>query len=238
MNEMTTTIAEVSGHVQETATKAEDADQLARKGSAIASDTRSAILKLQQTVNGISESVTDLAAQTKHISQAAQIIEQIAEQTNLLALNAAIEAARAGEQGRGFAVVADEVRHLASRTTESTKQIYQIINTLSAKASESVVVAEAGRKDAAHGVDVVEQSEHMLSEISKVLNDISAMATQMAAAVEEQAHVAEDINQQVVTISNLAGDSMHSGAEVNASGKALNQTSAQLQELVVRFRKN
>lgn len=238
MNEMTTTIAEVSGHVQETATKAEDADQLARKGAAIASDTRSAILKLQQTVNGISESVTDLAAQTKHISQAAQIIEQIAEQTNLLALNAAIEAARAGEQGRGFAVVADEVRHLASRTTESTKQIYQIINTLSAKASESVLVAEAGRKDAAHGVDVVEQSEHMLSEISKVLNDISAMATQMAAAVEEQAHVAEDINQQVVTISNLAGDSMHSGAEVNASGKALNQTSAQLQELVVRFRKN
>lgn len=238
MNEMTTTIAEVSGHVQETATKAEDADQLARKGAAIASDTRNAILKLQQTVNGISESVTELAAQTNHISQAAQIIEQIAEQTNLLALNAAIEAARAGEQGRGFAVVADEVRHLASRTTESTKQIYQIINTLSAKASESVSVAAAGRQDAAHGVDVVEQSEHMLSDISKVLNDIAAMATQMAAAVEEQAHVAEDINQQVVTISNLAGESMQSGDAVNDSGKALNQTSAQLQELVVRFRKN
>ena len=238
MNEMTTTIAEVSGHVQDTATKAEDADQLAQKGAAIARDTRSAILKLQQTVNGISESVTELAAQTKHISQAAQIIEQIAEQTNLLALNAAIEAARAGEQGRGFAVVADEVRHLASRTTESTKQIYQIINTLSTKATESVAVAAAGRQDAAHGVDVVEQSEHMLSDISKVLNEIAAMATQMAAAVEEQAHVAEDINQQVVTISNLAGDSMQSGEAVNTSGQALNQTSAQLQELVVRFRKN
>ena len=238
MNEMTTTIAEVSGHVQDTATKAEDADQLAQKGAAIARDTRSAILKLQQTVNGISESVTELAAQTKHISQAAQIIEQIAEQTNLLALNAAIEAARAGEQGRGFAVVADEVRHLASRTTESTKQIYQIINTLSTKATESVAVAAAGRQDAAHGVDVVEQSEHMLSDISKVLNEIAAMATQMAAAVEEQAHVAEDINQQVVTISNLAGDSMQSGEAVNSSGKALNHTSAQLQELVVRFRKN
>ena len=238
MNEMTTTIAEVSGHVQDTATKAEDADQLAQKGAAIARDTRSAILKLQQTVNGISESVTELAAQTKHISQAAQIIEQIAEQTNLLALNAAIEAARAGEQGRGFAVVADEVRHLASRTTESTKQIYQIINTLSSKATESVAVAAAGRQDAAHGVDVVEQSEHMLSDISKVLNEIAAMATQMAAAVEEQAHVAEDINQQVVTISNLAGDSMQSGEAVNSSGKALNQTSAQLQQLVVRFRKN
>lgn len=237
MNEMTTTIAEVSGHVQETATKAEDADQLAQKGAAIARDTRSAILKLQQTVNGISESVTELAAQTNHISQAAQIIEQIAEQTNLLALNAAIEAARAGEQGRGFAVVADEVRHLASRTTESTKQIYQIINTLSAKATESVAVAAAGRQDAAHGVDVVEESEHMLSDISKVLNEIAAMATQMAAAVEEQAHVAEDINQQVVTISNLAGDSMRSGEAVNISGQALNHTSSQLQELVVRFRK-
>ena len=78
----------------------------------------------------------------------------------------------------------------------------------------------------------------MLSDISKVLNEIAAMATQMAAAVEEQAHVAEDINKQVVTISNLAGDSMHSGEAVNASGQALNQTSAQLQELVVRFRKN
>ncbi len=135
-------------------------------------------------------------------------------------------------------MVADEVRHLASRTTESTKQIYQIINTLSTKATESVAVAAAGRQDAAHGVDVVEQSKHMLSDISKVLNEIAAMATQMAAAVEEQAHVAEDINQQVVTISNLAGDSMHSGEAVNASGQALNQTSAQLQELVVRFRKN
>jgi aerotaxis receptor len=238
MNEMTTTIAEVSGHVQDTAAKAEDADQLARKGAAIASQTRNAILKLQQTVNGISESVTELAAQTNHISQAAQIIEQIAEQTNLLALNAAIEAARAGEQGRGFAVVADEVRHLASRTTESTKHIYKIINTLSTKASESVAVAAAGRQDAALGVDVVEQSEHMLGDISKVLNEIAAMATQMAAAVEEQAHVAEDINQQVVTISNLAGDSMQSGDAVNASGKALHQTSEQLQELVVRFRKN
>lgn len=237
MNEMTTTIAEVSGHVQDTATKAEDADNLARQGAAIAIQTRNAILKLQQTVNGISESVSELAAQTNHISQAAQIIEQIAEQTNLLALNAAIEAARAGEQGRGFAVVADEVRHLASRTTESTKQIYQIIQTLSAKASESVAVAQAGRQDAALGVEVVEQSEHMLSEISQVLNEIAGMATQMAAAVEEQAHVAEDINQQVVTISTLAGDSMHSGDAVNVSGKALHHTSEQLQELVVRFRK-
>ncbi len=238
MHQMTTTIAEVASHVQETATKANDADALARQGSAIARQTREAILQLQQTVNGVSQAVTTLAGQTSLINQAAQIIEQIADQTNLLALNAAIEAARAGEQGRGFAVVADEVRHLASRTTESTRQIYQIIRQLSEQAKSSVTVAENGVQDAAVGVSKVQEAEQMLSGISDVVIGIASMATQMAAAVEQQSHVAEDINQQVVSISTLANDSMQSGKEVCHSSEQLNNTAEELHELVLRFRRD
>ncbi len=238
MHQMTTTIAEVASHVQETATKANDADGLARQGSAIARQTREAILQLQQTVNGVSQAVTTLAGQTSMINQAAQIIEQIADQTNLLALNAAIEAARAGEQGRGFAVVADEVRHLASRTTESTRQIYQIIRQLSEQAKSSVTVAENGVQDAATGVSKVQEAEQMLSGISDVVIGIASMATQMAAAVEQQSHVAEDINQQVVSISTLANESMQSGSEVCHSSEELNNTAEALHELVLRFRRD
>lgn len=238
MHQMTTTIAEVASHVHETATKANDADGLARQGSAIAQQTREAILQLQQTVNGVSQAVTTLAGQTSMINQAAQIIEQIADQTNLLALNAAIEAARAGEQGRGFAVVADEVRHLASRTTDSTRQIYQIIRQLSEQAKSSVTVAENGVQDAAIGVSKVQEAEQMLSGISDVVISIAGMATQMAAAVEQQAHVAEDINQQVVSISTLASESMQSGNEVCRSSEQLNNTAEDLHELVLRFRRD
>ncbi len=123
MNEMSTTIAEVSNHVSDTATQADTANKLALKGNEVANFTRHSIQKLKMTVEQIGNSVQGVSEQTSRIASAAQIIGQIADQTNLLALNAAIEAAREGEQGRGFAVVADEVRNLARRTQESTKEI-------------------------------------------------------------------------------------------------------------------
>lgn len=235
MNEMTTTIAEVSVHVQETASQADDADQLAQSGLQIAKETRNAIVHLQQSVDQISNSVQDLASQTSSIAKAAQIIEQIADQTNLLALNAAIEAARAGEQGRGFAVVADEVRQLAARTTESTKDIHGIIAELTKKAESAVSVAETGQHDAEQGVLKVADTEKMLDGISQAINSIAAMALQMATAVEEQSQVADDINRQVVNISELAQDSSGKGQQAAESVYRLQDTAHDLRDLVQRF---
>ncbi|MCW3171126.1 methyl-accepting chemotaxis protein [Shewanella subflava] len=236
MNEMTTAIAEVSQHVSDTANHAETAHSLAIKGNKVAEVTRQSIQKLRDTVSDISISVSEVSAQTACIAQAAQIIEQIADQTNLLALNAAIEAARAGEQGRGFAVVADEVRNLAKRTQESTQDIYLIVKELTSKAKNAVDAATLGTHAADEGLGKVVESGQMLNGISVAVEQIAQMSTQMATAVEEQAHVAEDINRQIVNISDLANDSAASANLTSDSITQLKSTADELEELVARFK--
>ena len=236
MNEMTTTIAEVSRHVNDTAVSADTAHDLVVKGTAIADVTKQSIETLRNTVTDISQSVSAVSEQTVNIARAAHMIEQIADQTNLLALNAAIEAARAGEQGRGFAVVADEVRNLAKRTQQSTQEIYNIVNELTARADNAVKVANQGAVNAEEGVARVLESGVMLKGISAAVGNIANMSTQMAAAVEQQAHVAEDINRQVVNISELADSSAGSATKASASLTHLKGISGDLHELVVRFR--
>ncbi|MFY8274677.1 methyl-accepting chemotaxis protein [Pseudoalteromonas sp. SSDWG2] len=238
MNEMTMTISEVSHNVQLTSEQARSANELAMEGAQVATNTRQSIEKLGGTVEQISVSVADVSEQAKHIGAAAQIIEQIAEQTNLLALNAAIEAARAGEQGRGFAVVADEVRQLAQRTQTSTGEIQSIINQLNTKTEQAVSIAQQGQYEAQMGVEEVERSTKMLSGIVDAVANIHDMATQMAAAVEEQAHVSEDINQQVVSISQLANESQQSSEQAQDNISRLNHISDELCELVERFSKH
>lgn len=238
MNEMTTTIAEVAMHVNNTATQAGTAYQLAKDGNKVSDITKASIEKLRDTVLNIGKSVTEVAEQTKNIAAAAQIIEQIAEQTNLLALNAAIEAARAGEQGRGFAVVADEVRNLAQRTQESTKDIYAIVNSLTQRAATAVTVANTGSQDAEEGLARVLESAKMLNGIADAVGNIADMSAQMATAVEEQTHVAEDINRQVVSISNLADASTDGANEAIMSISDLQSIADELYELVVRFKKH
>ncbi|WP_367880912.1 methyl-accepting chemotaxis protein [Shewanella sp. KJ2020] len=237
MNEMTMTISEVAKHVSETATHADTASALAVQGNQVADLTRSSIEKLKDTVEAISRSVSEVADETKRIATAAQMIEQIAEQTNLLALNAAIEAARAGEQGRGFAVVADEVRNLAKRTQESTHEIYTIVSGLTKSAQDAVLTADLGTQAAAEGLDKVLDNAQMLSGISAAVRQIADMSTQMASAVEEQAHVAEDINRQVVSISDLATQSAESAKDTAQAISTLLNISDDLHELVVRFRR-
>ncbi|WP_324044503.1 methyl-accepting chemotaxis protein [Aeromonas dhakensis] len=237
MNEMSTTIAEVSKHVSNTAIQADTANHLASKGNEVANVTRGSIQKLKLTVEQIGSSVRGVSEQTARIANAAQMIEQIADQTNLLALNAAIEAARAGEQGRGFAVVADEVRNLARRTQESTKEIYGIVTELTHRAGDAVKIADAGAIDAEEGLSNVIESGKMLSGISESIGQIASMSTQMAAAVEEQAHVAEDINRQIVNISTLADLSNDSSMQLSETIIYLNKIADELHELVVRFKR-
>lgn len=237
MNEMSTTIAEVSKHVSNTAIQADTANHLASKGNEVANVTRGSIQKLKLTVEQIGSSVRGVSEQTARIANAAQMIEQIADQTNLLALNAAIEAARAGEQGRGFAVVADEVRNLARRTQESTKEIYGIVTELTHRAGDAVKIADAGAIDAEEGLSNVIESGKMLSGISESIGQIASMSTQMAAAVEEQAHVAEDINRQIVNISTLADLSNDSSMQLSETTIYLNKIADELHELVVRFKR-
>ncbi len=236
MNEMTTTIAEVSKHVSDTAQHAETANGLAQEGSSIAAKTQQSIQHLRDRVADISTAVVEVSTQTSRIAEAAQMIEQIADQTNLLALNAAIEAARAGEQGRGFAVVADEVRNLAKRTQQSTRDIYDIVQQLTLKANSAVSTAQQGTVAADEGLGQVVSSATMLTGISTAVGQIAHMAIQMAAAVEEQAHVADDINHQIVNISDLANNSADSANHTASAITSLKATADHLHELVVRFK--
>lgn len=236
MNEITTTIADVAIHVSDTANHAETAFILAKEGESISRTTSEYMEGLKATVQEISDSISEVSEETNKIVLAANTIEKIAEQTNLLALNAAIEAARAGEQGRGFAVVADEVRNLAQNTQNSTSDIYQIITSLTEKTNNAVVIAKKGALDAEGGLEKVIESENNLSGIVQSIGQISDMSTQIATAVEQQAHVSEDINKQVVNISNLAESNTESAEKAKTSLTDLSYIADKLHELVKRFK--
>ncbi|QSR35314.1 chemotaxis protein [Marinobacterium iners] len=237
MHQMASTIAEVSGHVQETASQAERSNTTAVKGRELASTTSQSIAHLSQTVNHIASSVQDLVEQTGKIADAARIIEEIADQTNLLALNAAIEAARAGEHGRGFAVVADEVRQLAMRTQASTRDIHQIVDELGSRADHAIKAAHEGQDEADAGLAQVQEAEQMLNEISGMMSTIANMSMQMAAAVEEQAQVSEGVNAQVASISALSSESLFKAEEAAGTTRELQSVSADMHELVSGFKR-
>lgn len=236
VQEMSATINEVADSVQNTANQAGHTRELAESGRDVIHATRESIDHLAQTVNDIRAAVNELAGQTKAIASSAQIIEQIAEQTNLLALNAAIEAARAGEHGRGFAVVADEVRNLAGRTRQSTADIHNIVDALMQRSEASVQVAGAGAKAAEVGLERMQQAEQTLHDIASSVGGIAEMALQMATAVEEQAQVSEQISDQVTRISGLSDDSMSSGQQSATEVRNIRQVAEDLHDLVVRFR--
>ena len=212
--------------------------QLAEEGRKFSEDTQRAIVQLRETVREIAISVNHVSEHTDMISKAANIIEQIAEQTNLLALNAAIEAARAGEHGRGFAVVADEVRKLASRTQESTKDIYDIIQVLTQKSLAAVAIADKGKIDADNGVEKVASTYMALSKIHNDVSNICDMTNSIAAGAEQQGSAAKHISEHLKTIqkSSKECDSLSNSASEQSK---LSTTSADnLKKLIGRFKRN
>ncbi|WP_442793244.1 MULTISPECIES: methyl-accepting chemotaxis protein [unclassified Pseudomonas] len=233
--QMAATIQEVTQNVQNTAHAASDADRLAQQGSDLARQSLQTMGSMSEAVGDINQAVNALAEQTQSIGSVVDVITSIAEQTNLLALNAAIEAARAGEQGRGFAVVADEVRSLAQRTRTSTEEIHQIIDSLRAGAERAVASAGRGEqisRDSMHSVEAVQAA---LTGIVQSVSRITGMSQQMATASEQQSHVAEDISQQIVRIAQLCDESAgqaRQGAEIS---QELERMAQYLHSLAERF---
>lgn len=235
MNQMASAIQEVAGTVEKNAQQADSALQNVERSVALAREASEVIVGLHKAVEDIASTVEALDQSTGAIGEAADLISSIADQTNLLALNAAIEAARAGEHGRGFSVVADEVRSLASRTTDSTDSIHQVIAKLRDRAKDAVEVSKRGEQTAADGVDKVHKADEALSQISLSIEQIAAMSSQMASAVEEQHGVADHISQQITSISDLAKQTQQTSEDTGHSSAELETTVKQLYELIERF---
>ena len=236
MNEMVATVQEVARHADSAAQMAHEADSQALTGKNVVSRTVQSIEQLAGEVNKASEVIHGLERDSEAIGAVLDVIQGIAEQTNLLALNAAIEAARAGEQGRGFAVVADEVRSLASRTQSSTQEIQAMIERLQVGARDAVVVMKNGTTQAEESVRQAADAGSSLEEITNAVTNISQMNAQIADASRQQGTVAEEINRNVSNITQVAEASANGTEDMARSSLALAELASSLQTMVSRFK--
>lgn len=236
MNEMTATVQEVARSAADAASSAKEADNEANQGKQVVNKAMASINSLAREVEGAAEVINRLQADSESIGTVLDVIRGIAEQTNLLALNAAIEAARAGEQGRGFAVVADEVRTLASRTQQSTQEIQGMIERLQTGTREAVSVMQSGKTQAEASVQQAESASASLETITHAVTRIHDMNTQIASAAEEQSAVSEEINRNVVNINDVADQVTQGATQTAAAGSELAQLANDLQVMVGRFK--
>ncbi|MDC8830520.1 methyl-accepting chemotaxis protein [Alteromonas gilva] len=232
ITEMGATIQEITTNTESTADKARTTNDNAMDGRNQVKDTVSSIRSLVNRLDSASGAVSELEKDSQTIGTVLDVIRGIAEQTNLLALNAAIEAARAGEQGRGFAVVADEVRTLAMRTQESTSQIESIISGLQTRTQQIVTEMKACLQEGANSGEQGDKAMQRLNEIGDDVTTILDMTTQIAAAIEQQSQVATEVNRNVVNIRDLSENTMHN-VHINeqASEEVATQTSSLRQHI-------
>ncbi|MGL4191946.1 MAG: methyl-accepting chemotaxis protein [Vibrio sp.] len=235
IHELGATVAEIASNAAMAADVAKQATLHSGEGKQVVGEVQQRIQTLSSELDSATQVVTSLATQINGISSTLDTIRSISEQTNLLALNAAIEAARAGEQGRGFAVVADEVRTLASRSAASTEEIQQVINRLQSESNRAVEAMEKGRSQSDVVVDFAAKANQSLTEINGQIDQINDQNIQVATATEEQSTVVEDINRNVEDINHLTSETSQVADELSRASANLQRLSAQLDKLVGGF---
>lgn len=235
MNEMSATVSEVANNAQQASDSAMEGNNEATNGSSVVAQTISAISDLASDVQASANVIEKLKQDSENIGTVLDVIKNIAEQTNLLALNAAIEAARAGEQGRGFAVVADEVRTLAQRTQDSTSEIEVLVETLQTGAQQAVEVMGQSRKKAEDTVQQAERAGQSLDAITQSVAKILDVNTQIASAAEEQSATTEEINRSVNNIQAIAEQTAEGAGLTSTSSNQLSGFGNELRSLVGKF---
>ncbi|MHB0841668.1 HAMP domain-containing methyl-accepting chemotaxis protein [Stutzerimonas nitrititolerans] len=236
MHEMSATVQEVARNAEDASQAASEADREARAGDAVVSEAVSQIKRLSEEMLRSTEAMARLESESNRIGSVMDVIKTVAEQTNLLALNAAIEAARAGEAGRGFAVVADEVRGLAQRTQKSTEEIEQLVAALQQGTQQVAVAMQNSHELTESSVELTRKAGLALNDITAKVSNIQAMNQQIATAAEEQSAVAEEISRSVVNVRDISEQTATASDETAASSIELARLGNELQALVSRFR--
>ena len=236
MNEMSATVQEVASNATQTAAASRSAEDESRNGVQVADEALKGIEALIREIEKAAGVIRQVESHSDNIGAVVGVIKGIAEQTNLLALNAAIEAARAGEAGRGFAVVADEVRTLASRTQKSTEEIQTMIERLQEGVDDAVDAMEGAQDKARSGAEQVSRAAESLGRIASEVTTINDMNAQVATAAEEQSAVAEEINRNIISISRSADATSHEASQSAQISDELVRLATELNRLVARFK--
>ncbi|HUX60190.1 MAG TPA: methyl-accepting chemotaxis protein, partial [Ignavibacteriaceae bacterium] len=236
IEQMTRTIIDNTKNASIAADTAKSSGDKAFKGGAVVEDTIQGMMRIAKVVEKSSQTVEALGKSSDEIGEIIQVIDDIADQTNLLALNAAIEAARAGEQGRGFAVVADEVRKLAERTTKATKEIAGMIKQIQKDTVEAVESMKQGKHEVDNGKDMANKAGEVLREIIAEAQKVSDVAALVAAASEEQSASAEEISKNVESISNVTQESAAGSQQIAKSAEDLSNLTSNLENLMSHFK--